>query len=132
MGSCGCGDFSPLWKLPGPDGITYAIEIYGPCDFCYTPLGVRIYQITDDQLTTWGVDELPDLEMYGYACTDRGDLNAEALIALLDPEQLKLDLLDEYESYHVVKSAMIATRDIERKELERIRRRESAKKIEVE
>ncbi len=65
MGECGCGDFAAEWKLPGPNGVLYAIEVYPGCSYCDNPAGVVVYRVrTDDD--AFNVAGLPDLPIGVY------------------------------------------------------------------
>jgi hypothetical protein len=53
MGACGCGDTRVDVKLPGPDGITYGIQVYAGCDYCGTPAGIIVYRFCSEQDECW-------------------------------------------------------------------------------
>ena len=48
MGQCGCADETPQVHFPGPEGSTYALEIYSSCHHCNNPAAATVYRIADD------------------------------------------------------------------------------------
>lgn len=60
MCECGCGDFNASWRLPGPKGTTYSIQVYPGCDFCDTPAGILIGKHSKEDAAAWGVPDLPE------------------------------------------------------------------------
>lgn len=62
MGACGCGDYAAFARFPGPDGITYAVEIYPSCPDCRTPIGVTIYRHDESDPHWWR--DLPEIEFH--------------------------------------------------------------------
>jgi hypothetical protein len=89
MGVCGCGDFNGDFKFPGPDGITYVLQVYPPCENCNTPAGVIIYSFNKDDCKNWDVDEIPELD-FG---------NGEALIAVAHPGSIMKSVFEGLEHY---------------------------------
>ncbi len=101
MGSCGCMNFNPDAQFPGPDGSVYTIQIYRPCDYCETPLGIDIQRIDAEGQEMWDTEGLPQLK---FEQIDEGlhaalstalhlDKLKERLKATLDSE-VEPDLLD--------------------------------------
>lgn len=97
MGQCGCGDFYPDFKLPGPDGILYAIQLYRGCHECHTPVGVIVSRLKGDEIETWDAQELPDLEF-----NEISESYHEALLPVVEPTvvakhlDLEHDLIEVY------------------------------------
>ena len=87
MGQCGCGDTTPDYQFPGPDGVIYAIQIYQSCHDCQSPAGVEIYRFDPNSEDTedW-VRGVPELDFMGYPHDDTRD--AQAFISVLDPEHM--------------------------------------------
>lgn len=105
MGQCGCGDFYPLWKLPGPDGSQYTIELLPACDYCREPLAVRISQLRGDALDHWEIDQVPDFEMRDLG--SKGD-HSDGFVLVVDIEKLADKLGFEYDKiavYHALQEA---------------------------
>lgn len=93
MGECGCGDFDSQYKLAGPEGVTYSINIYSSCHYCNTPVAVDIYRHSAQGVEEWGVNELPDLPIHGYGAVLKGEEPKEEIdglgtIVVLDPDVL--------------------------------------------
>jgi hypothetical protein len=90
-------DFMPDAQFPGPDGSVYTVQIYMPCNYCETPLGVDIQRVDPEGQELWLVDDsVPQLEFRGL------DLGiAAALTNVVDPQRLKgllkTTLVDELE-----------------------------------
>lgn len=116
MGQCGCGDYRPNVKFPGPDGSTYTLEIHDSCRYCETPFGVVITrhpELTDEN-DDYLVRELPDVDFM------KVDDAAAAHFALLDPNLLRkkledvdliaTDRLQPNEAVDLLQEVMIATR----------------------
>lgn len=85
MGQCGCSDTAPDFKFPGPDGVTYAIQIYPSCHYCSSPAGVDIHRFNDEWTREW-CDGVPDAPWLTYAHGDPA--NAILSIPVLDPKHL--------------------------------------------
>ena len=64
MGACGCGDYQPMFRVPGPDGIMYALEVYAGCEYCSTGPGVMIHRHGETGRRDWDVDQLPELPFH--------------------------------------------------------------------
>lgn len=94
MGECGCGDTTPEFRLPGPDGITYGIEIYGSCHYCETPAGVVIYRFDAAEAAVW-LDGVEDAPLMAY--DPERPTNAQLAIPIVDPEFLMKALEDAVE-----------------------------------
>lgn len=60
MGECGCGNFNADLQLPGPDGLTYIIQVYPSCTYCDTPIGLIIHRMTSEQVRSWDAEQLPE------------------------------------------------------------------------
>lgn len=86
MGACGCGDYAADFKLPGPDGIVYAIEVRTPCDYCSTPAGVVLHRFTATGAKEWGADKLP--EFVFPKSGDRDYEDSSRGLAVVDPSLL--------------------------------------------
>lgn len=64
MGQCGCSDFNPVGKIPGPNDDCYVLQIYPGCQQCNAAAGVIIYQMTEKELNDdWGEVDLPKLRI---------------------------------------------------------------------
>ncbi len=61
MGACGCGEWDPSAKLPGPDGTFYVLQVYRGCEHCNADASVIITKMTPDELALWE-SNVPDLE----------------------------------------------------------------------
>lgn len=85
MGQCGCSDTEPDFQFPGPDGITYAIQIYPSCHYCNTPAGVDVYRMTAEDVEIWlnGVEQAPFVP---YSADNPS--SAQLAIPVLDPASL--------------------------------------------
>lgn len=59
MCECGCGDYEGDFRLDGPDGIIYAIELKHPCRNCDAPGGIVIHRFSAELAREWGADQLP-------------------------------------------------------------------------
>ena len=89
MGACGCGDFHADYQIQGSCGVVYAIGLYEPCDYCDTPLAIRIYRLSSGEAQAWGVDKLPEPPFFGYGPNaTKDDIDAEAFIPILEPQNL--------------------------------------------
>lgn len=86
MGSCGCGDYSPSWRLPGPGGIVYTIEMKRGCPDCGTPHGIVIYQHDAATARSWRDEDRPLLPIVPY---DGDDASGACALAVLDPGDLE-------------------------------------------
>lgn len=64
MGACGCGDYQPMFRFPGPDGTVYALEVYAGCGDCATGPGVMIHRHGEEGRRDWDVDHLPELPFH--------------------------------------------------------------------
>lgn len=105
MGECGCAADTPLVQFPGPEGVTYSLEVYPGCHYCSTPAGVVVRRV--DRSKANGVDvgedhleHVPEATFHGYGSPDfewamsefavpvvnAGDL-FEALVTLMGVEE---------------------------------------------
>lgn len=80
MGECGCGNFYPEFKFPGPDGSVYALQVYRGCEGCQTPVGVIISRLTGEEIEEWDVEHLPELPFH-----DISENYREYLVQVADP-----------------------------------------------
>lgn len=87
MGQCGCGDFYPQFKLPGPNGSIYAIELFSGCHDCRSPAGVSIVRLSGEQLQEWEAEHIPLLE-WAERSRLRGDGYKDRFLTLVDVEKL--------------------------------------------
>ncbi len=95
MGSCGCSDFDPKYKLAGPKGSVYAIEITHPCHYCQSPAGVVFHKFTKkDDMRDWEINELPDLPFFAENVDQ-----PLAAILVVDPWLLKEVIAKDVEAY---------------------------------
>lgn len=85
MGACGCGDFDSRYKLAGPDGITYSINIYSSCHYCHTPVAVDIHRHSPEGVSEWEIDQLPELPIPPYS---EGSIDGLGSIVVLDSDVL--------------------------------------------
>lgn len=99
MGECGCGNFSAKWKLPGPNGVLYAIEVYPGCSYCDNPAGVVVYRVRtdDDAFDVAGLPELP-IQVYQreplFADMPSDPISGEAFIPIVHTGSV-LDVIAE-------------------------------------
>jgi hypothetical protein len=77
MGVCGCGDFYGDFKFKGPGRDWYVLQIYRPCSYCETPLGVILYRMNKKDQELWRVEDIPELEIK--------DIGTSISILELDP-----------------------------------------------
>lgn len=98
MGQCGCGDFYPDFKLPGPDGALYAIQLYRGCHECQTPVGVIITRLKGaEEIEDWEAQHAPDL-----AFNEISEGLQEVLLPIVEPTtvakhlDLEHDLIEVY------------------------------------
>jgi hypothetical protein len=87
MGECGCGNFDATFRLPGPDKLTYVIQIYPSCNDCSTPVGLIVHRMTSEDLQLWDAEHLPEL-FFDKQWDD------SAAIPIIHPEKL-LGVLQE-------------------------------------
>lgn len=85
MGQCGCSDTEPMYQFPGPDGVTYGIQIYPSCHYCSAPAGVELYRFGVGEAAVW-LDGVPEAPFRPYSATSPVD--ADLAIPVLDPEHL--------------------------------------------
>lgn len=96
MGACGCSDTDPDFKFPGPEGVTYAIQIYPSCHYCGTPAGVDIHRFNEEWAKDWLMDQVDDAPWLTYG--EREDqTNAILGLPVLDPEHLSKSLAEVME-----------------------------------
>lgn len=94
MGACGCADYNGQWRLAGPKGLVYVVEVYDGCEYCETPAGVRFYRFGKESARDWNVRELPDL-LANHGYSEDGDTgDAERLVGVVDGAALR-DVLGE-------------------------------------
>jgi hypothetical protein len=91
MCECGCGNTEPDWRLPGPDGITYAIQVYPSCSDCGTPAGLIVYRFTAEEARSWGVNDCLELPIHPYM---RGSVFGDCRIPIVHPRLLKKKLVE--------------------------------------
>lgn len=99
MGQCGCGDFSAWWQMPGPDAIVYAVELYGGCEDCDTPVAVRLYRMDEDR--DFWVDDLPEIPIMSYAPADTSQ-DGELFLPVLHPNALEKLLVKAMGSWKIL------------------------------
>ena len=64
MGECGCmSNERPIYRLDGPNNLTYVVKIYPSCDYCDSPAGVVIDLHTDEDLEMHGLKDVEKYEM---------------------------------------------------------------------
>lgn len=80
MGQCGCGDFKPNFKLPGPNGSVYCIELFSGCHDCRAPAGVVIEKLSGEELITWDVQTIPTAQLVNLGKSDDHQTRAWALV----------------------------------------------------
>ena len=86
MGHCGCADFNPILRMPGPDGFVYAIGVYPSCVSCDSPAGITITKIPLADVENCNVGTLPEIDF---------DFNlGEKLIPVLHPNVLMKKLVE--------------------------------------
>ena len=91
MGQCGCGDETPNVRFPGPEGVTYALEIYSSCHYCHTPAAVTVYRIADDsEYAEMMLEDAPEA-----AFVETPEVYGSFSITVLSAEHLKAALADE-------------------------------------
>ena len=108
MGQCGCGDFHPQFKLPGPEGSFYALQLYTGCLDCRTPAGIIVAKLKGDEVDEWDVKHIPDLTWTGSKQEPEPDYQERAL-ALVDIEKLAKYLGledDDIEVYRGIQAAL--------------------------
>lgn len=98
MGQCGCGDFLPQFKIPGPGRSLYTLQVYMPCDYCQTPAGVIVSRLDGpEEIESWDAQHLPDLPF--NAVSNR---HHEKFLGVADPKaiakhlDLEHDLIEVY------------------------------------
>ena len=88
MGECGCGNYQPRWRLPGPGGIVYTIETYRGCDYCQTPSGVVIYRHDAETAASWGDEGVDVLPFVPYS----GGPSGQFAITVFDHERMRREI----------------------------------------
>lgn len=89
MGECGCGDTSPDFRFPGPDGITYAIQLYPGCDYCGTPIGIIVYRFGPG--SEFWHEHLPEPPWRRYSPTT---VDADFMVPIVDDETLAASIVE--------------------------------------
>lgn len=93
MGQCGCCDFHPEFKLEGPPGVVYTIQLDPGCPDCQEHrIGLIIHRLEGETITAWDAQHTPDFEMKEV---DDGGKFAEARYLVLNPEHLERRLIEE-------------------------------------
>lgn len=95
MGTCGCSDTDLMFRFPGPEGVTYGVQIYPSCDYCSTPAGVDIHRFADDSEEAVWVENVPDAPWLPYDGEE--PTNAIMSIPVVDPEKLAEAMTAHYE-----------------------------------
>lgn len=98
MGACGCeemgsGGTQSLRQFAGPDGTVYVIELCRPCDYCQTPFGVSVYQLSPEALEFVG--PFRDLFDSGQVETWDEGMTHIASLPMLDPWKLRRHVAGE-------------------------------------
>lgn len=86
MGECGCSSTDVMFRIPGPEGVHYGIEIYGSCHYCHTPAGVVVHRFNDEWAKDWLTEHVPDAPFISYSSGD--PINAMLSIPIVDPTEL--------------------------------------------
>ena len=91
MGQCGCSESYPEFKLKGPDGIYYTVEVAYPCPYCRNPASIIVHKWDDKQdIEIFDIESEPD-PVYN-------SLN-EVVISLADEGVIKNYLLQGLKEY---------------------------------
>jgi len=90
MGTCGCGDYGASLRLPGPDGVVYAIAFYRGCNYCDAPPGVIVHRHSTKDAALWGVNSLPEPDWHVFSAD-----SAEAAFPAVDFKTLKALLTEQ-------------------------------------
>jgi len=72
MGACGCSDAGHWYKLDGPDGVTYLIELLPACSYCDVGPSIRIRRIPGDCDQEWLLTELDHVQDLPVSCEADG------------------------------------------------------------
>lgn len=90
MCECGCGEFLPFAKMPGPGDVVYTLSTYLSVDCgCDNPAGVVVTKVTPKWMEECGIpkemiDQLPEVAFSDFGdffvgVIDRYDLEREVL-----------------------------------------------------
>lgn len=95
MGACGCGDTTPMFRMPGPAGVVYGVEVYESCHYCETPAGVVLYRFDEADDNAIFVEGLPEAPFVSYNTEQPTD--AQLAIPVVDPRHLAQAMTAHYE-----------------------------------
>lgn len=89
MGACGCiNNEIPIYRFPGPNELTYVINVYPSCSYCDTPAGVTIDLIGDEELKFLGLEHVEEVFQ------DRKRVDLGPGIPVIDKNVLKKAIID--------------------------------------
>lgn len=87
MCECGCGEFQPFARFPGPEGVMYTISAYLSVDCgCGNPAGVVITRLTTKVLKEWGMSRREITRLPKLAFNERLH---EFAIAIIGKDELR-------------------------------------------
>lgn len=84
MCECGC-DQGPDFYFPGPDGITYGLQLYRGCRDCDSAPGVALFKIPAKSLEHFAPDD--DRDEPKWVSVSQGDWE-EVAVAMVDRDLL--------------------------------------------
>ena len=107
MCECGCGEFHADFKMPGPNGTVYLLQVYPSCDNgCDMPAGVRIMKIKPER--EWaGLSDIEcaeeaeffDVGGLGDKSADGGEYGADFFVSVVHVRQLQKQLGEDGDCY---------------------------------
>lgn len=93
MGQCGCCDYQPEFKLEGPAGTVYTIQLDPGCRYCDEHrIGLIVHRLKDETAHDWEAYRTDPLE---FKSVDDGGNFAEARYLVLNPDHLIKRLTEE-------------------------------------
>lgn len=90
MGECGCGELSPMAKLPAPDGGWFLIEVYPGCSDCGTDWSLAVSRAMEHD--EYLVEDAPPVEFSVHGMWGRKILDTQILEGQFRDDMGGLDL----------------------------------------
>jgi rRNA maturation endonuclease Nob1 len=73
--------------MPGPDGLTYVLEIYPGCEYCGHEVGLTVHRYTNHDIEEWQLENLKEMTFQ--------NLTKTSSLFILSEELLKKKVLKE-------------------------------------
>lgn len=87
MCECGCVGMGPKYKLPGPIGTTYTIQVYPGCRDCGTPIGLVVSHFAAEVANDHAIEDVAPMKLEEVFSG-----HSEAAITILHPPNLRHEL----------------------------------------